>query len=246
MAALKVEFWSDLTCPWCGLGSHRLDKAVQRFAHGGDIEVFHRSFPLDPGLSSSPAVSTRQMLKQKYGMDDAQAEAATRRVEVLAEREGLQPYVVLDNKKANTQLAHEFLAHATARGMHRQAWQLSFRAYFGEVRSLFDVDALLELSDELGLDRDETRQALTDRRFRQQVQDEARRARELGARGAPFLVIDGQYAISGAQDTDTLLGAFQQVWDATHPPLAHTSVEDADGICCPDGCALPGDDAAGG
>ncbi|GAA3805610.1 DsbA family oxidoreductase [Streptomyces chiangmaiensis] len=243
---MKVEIWSDLTCPWCGLGNHRLDKAVERFTHRGDIELIHRSFPLDPDLPSSPAVSTRQMLKQKYGMDDAQAEAATRRVEVLAEREGLRPYIVLDNKKANTQLAHEFLAHATAQGKHAEAWHLSFRAYFGEARSLFDVDALLELSDELGLDRDETRQALVERRFRQQVQDEARRANALGARGAPFLVIDGQYAISGAQDTDALLGVFQQVWDATHPQPVQIPAGDAEAVCGPDGCALPGDHAARG
>ncbi|MFJ4467715.1 DsbA family oxidoreductase [Streptomyces sp. NPDC089424] len=239
-----MEIWSDLTCPWCGLGSHRLDRALERFAHGDDIELIHRSFPLDPDLPSSPAVPTRELLKQKYGMDDAQAEAATRRVEALAEREGLRPYVVLDNKKANTQLAHEFLAHATTRGKHREAWHLGFRAYFGEARSLFDMDALLELSDELGLDRSETRQALTDRRYRQQVQDETRRAKELGARGVPFLVIDGQYAIAGAQDTDTLLGAFQHVWDASHSPLVSTLVEDADEVCGPDGCAVPGDHAA--
>jgi predicted DsbA family dithiol-disulfide isomerase len=243
---LKVEVWSDLTCPWCGLGNHRLDKAVDRFAHGGDIELIHRSFPLDPGLSSSPAVPTRQMLKQKYGMDDAQVEAATRRIEVMAEREGLSPYIVLDNKKADTQLAHEFLAHATAQGKHAQAWHLSFRAYFGQARSLFDVDALLELSDELGLDRDGTRQTLTERRFRQQVKDEARRAGALGARGAPFLVIDGQYTLFGAQETDTLLGVFQQVWDATHPQPVQTPAGDAEGVCGPDGCALPGRPAARG
>lgn len=243
---MKVEIWSDLTCPWCGLGNHRLDKAVERFAHGGDIELIHRSFPLDPDLPSSPAVPTRQMLKQKYGMDDAQAEAATRRVEVLGEREGLRPYIVLGNKKANIQLAHEFLAHATAQGKHAEAWHLGFRAYFGEARSLFDEDALLELSDELGLDRDETRQALVDRRFRQQVLDDVRRAKALGARGAPFLVVDGQYVLSGAQDTDTFLGVLQQVWDTTHPPLVQIPAGDAEGVCGPDGCVPPGDHAARG
>ncbi|MFD7405252.1 DsbA family protein [Streptomyces sp. NPDC059866] len=243
---MKVEIWSDLTCPWCGLANHRLDQAVERFPHGGDIELIHRSFPLDPDLPSSPAVPARQMLKQKYGMDDAQAEAATRRVEVLAEREGLRPYIVLDNKKANTHLAHEFMAHATTQGKHAEARHLGFRAYFGEARSLFDVDALLELSDELGLDRDETRQTLVERRYRQQVQDEARRAATLGARGAPFLLIDGRHAISGAQDTGTLLDVFQQVWDATHPQLVQTLAEDAEAICGPDGCVLPADHAARG
>ncbi|MFI9611024.1 DsbA family protein [Streptomyces sp. NPDC052023] len=241
---MNVEIWSDLTCPWCGLANHRLDKAVERFAHGGDIELIHRSFPLDPDLPTSPALPTRQLLKQKYGMNGAQAEAATHRVEVLAEGEGLKPYIVLDNTVANTQLAHEFLAHATTQGKHAEAWHLSFRAYFGEARSLFDVDALLELSDELGLDRDETRQALLERRYRQQVHDEVRRAATLGAKGVPFLLVEGRHTLSGAQDTDTLLRVFQQVWDAAHPPVIQSLAEDNEAICGPDGCVLPADHAA--
>lgn len=242
---MKVEIWSDIICPWCGLGNHRLDKAVERFEHGDDVEVIHRSFQLDPSLPSGPAMTPRQMLKQKHGLADAQVEAATRKVETLAQQDGLSPYFVLDNKIGNTQLVHEFLAHATAQGKHTEAWYRTFRAYFGEVRSVFDVDALLDLAAELGLDRDSTRQALEDRRFRPQVEDDARQAQRLGARGVPFTVIDGQYAVSGAQDTDTLLGALRQVWDETHPASAPTPLaQDAEGLCGPDGCEVPGDHPA--
>ncbi|WP_158846399.1 DsbA family oxidoreductase [Saccharothrix deserti] len=233
---MRVEIWSDIICPWCGLGNHRLGRALERFEHGGDVEVVHRSFPLDPTLPSGPAMTARQMLKNKYGMDDSQVDAATGRVRELAERDGLTPYVVADNTVGNTALAHEFLAYATDQGKHAEAWHLMFRAYFGDVRSIFTVDALLEVAAELGLDQDETREVLRDRRFRQQVEDETRQAQELGARGVPFIVIDGKYAISGAQDTGALLGALRQVWDESHPKFL---VEDAEGLCGPDGCAVP-------
>jgi predicted DsbA family dithiol-disulfide isomerase len=239
-AAMKVEIWSDVICPWCGLGTHRLERALARFEHGGDVEVIHRSFPLDPTLPSGPGLTPREMLRRKYGMADAQIEASTRRIERMAASEGLAPYIVLDNTVANTELTHELLAYATAQGKNREAWQRMFRAYFGEARSVFDIEALVDLADELGLDRASSRQVLEDRTFRQQVEDEARQAQLLGARGVPFIVIDGRYAVAGAQETDTLLGVLRQVWDETHPPLAPTSLaEDAEGLCGPDGCELP-------
>jgi nucleoside-diphosphate-sugar epimerase len=55
---VKVEIWSDILCPWCGLGNHRLDRAVERFAHGDEVEVIHRSFPLDAGLSGGTTMTT--------------------------------------------------------------------------------------------------------------------------------------------------------------------------------------------
>jgi hypothetical protein len=90
--------------------------------------------------------------------------------------------------------------------------------------------------------RDETRHVLTDGRFRRKVQDEARQARRLGATGAPFLVIDEHYAVSGAQRTDTLPRTLRQVWDETHPSLY--LADTGEGVCGPDGCAVPAADPA--
>ncbi|MFD9292812.1 DsbA family protein [Streptomyces sp. NPDC060030] len=245
---MKVEVWSDLTCPWCGLGIHRLDRAVEQFAHGDGIEVVHRSFPLDRGVPpGGPTVSMREFLRRSAGMDDAQVEAAVGRVEELAGREGLDPYIVRDNDVGNTELAHELLAHATAQGKHTEGWRLFLRAYFGQARSVFAMEPLLELGEELGLDRRETRQALTERRYRQQVREDVRRAEALGARGVPFTVVDGRHSISGAQESDTLIRVFQKVWDARRAPLGHVPAarDAADDACGPDGCAVPGSGPAG-
>ncbi|TPQ19446.1 DsbA family oxidoreductase [Streptomyces sporangiiformans] len=242
---MKVEIWSEITCPWCGLGSHRLDNAVERFEHRDEVELIHRSFPLSDRLPVGGGLSVRQGLKEIHGVSGDRVEVLPRRVEALAEKEGLVPYIVLENEVGNTRPAHEFLAYASAQGKNRAAWDQIFRAYFGEARSVFTVEALLDLADELGLDRDETRRVLGDGRFRQQVQDEARQAQRLGATGAPFILIDGHYAVPGAQDTDTLLRRLRQAWDATHPPLVQLPLADAEGACGPDGCAVPATHPAG-
>jgi predicted DsbA family dithiol-disulfide isomerase len=234
---VKIEIWAEVTCPWCGLVSHRVDRAVEQFEHGDEVEVIHHSFPLGNGFPADRTVSVREALLSKHGISGAQADAATGQIESLAAAEGLSPYRVLDNVVGNTDLAHEFLAHASAQGKNREAWDTIFHAYFGKAEPVFALDDLLRLADELGLDLDTARQVLTERRYRTQVQDDARRAQRLGATGAPFIVVDGRYAVPGAQDSDTLLDLLRTAWEESHP-LTLAPAGDAPG-CGPDGCAVP-------
>jgi predicted DsbA family dithiol-disulfide isomerase len=234
---MRVEIWAEVTCPWCGLGSHRLDRAVARFEHGDQVEVVHHSFPLSDSFPVGATFSVREAVLRKHGMPAAQAEASTRRIEAMAAADGLSPYLVLDNQVGNTSLAHEFLAHACAEGHNRAAWDAIFRAYFGQARPVFSLDDLLQLADEIGLERDETRAALTEARYQKQVREDARQAMRLGAKGAPFIVVDGTYAFGGAQDTNTLLAFLRRAWDESHPTL-QTPAGDAM-ACGPDGCAVP-------
>jgi predicted DsbA family dithiol-disulfide isomerase len=197
--------------------------------------VVHHSFPLSSGFPEGRSISVSEALMAKHGVLPERAGAPD--IERMAAAEGLVPYRVLDNRVGNTDRAHEFLAHASAMGKNREAWDMIFRAYFGAAQPVFSLEDLLGLSDRLGLDHEETRAALTDRRYRQKVEDDARRAQSLGATGAPFIVIDGRYAVPGAQDSDTLLGLLQAAWNEIHPL---TAVEPGDARTCgPEGCAVP-------
>ncbi|MFE2540911.1 DsbA family protein [Actinacidiphila glaucinigra] len=95
-------------------------------------------------------------------------------------RKCFEPYIVVDNLVGDTWAAHEFLAHATAQGKNRGAWDAIFCAYFGEARRICDVDVLLDLADDLGMDRETTGQVFPDGRFRQRVREEAQVGRRLG------------------------------------------------------------------
>jgi len=174
----------------------------------------------------------REATLRKYGLTGVRLEASTRQIEEMAKREGLHPYRVLDNQVGNTRLAH-----ASAEGKNRVAWDAIFRAYFGQARPIFGLDDLLGLADEIGMEREKTRRVLTEGRFGQQVQDDVESAQRLGTTGAPYIVVDGRYALAGAQDTDTLLDVLRQVWEETHPTVL---VADNDvAPCGPDGCAVP-------
>ena len=204
---MKIEIWADVICPWCGLGQHRLELALAAFAHRDEVELVHRSFQLDPRAPATPQ-TVREMLRAK-GMSDAQMTATWARIEAMAASEGLTPYL-LDNVVANTRPVHELLALASARGHEDAAWKRVYRAYFGERRSIFDVDALVALGGELGLDADEVRAALADGRYRAQVDGDAREAHELGATGVPFVLIERRLAIAGAQPLTTFAQALER------------------------------------
>ena len=209
---MQVEVWADVICPWCGLGAHRLDAALERFPHRDEVQVTRRSFQLDPGAAPGPGEPVRDMLRAK-GLDDGQIDAMTRRVESLAESEGLRPYHVLDNRVGSTGLAHELLAYAADQGQQAAAWQRLFTAYFGEARPIFSVGDLMTLAGEIGLDTDGAREALLSHRYAARVAQEGREAAELGATGVPFFVIDRRYGVAGAQPAETLLAALQRAWD---------------------------------
>jgi predicted DsbA family dithiol-disulfide isomerase len=234
---MQIEIWSDVICPFCGLGSKRLENALSQFEHRDQVTVKHRSFELHPGAHPGRTHTAREMLKRKYGLDDEQIEAQHRRIEAEANAEGLVPYVLTDNQVGNTALVHELLAYAKDQGREQEAWDHVYRAYWGETRSIFTPDALVELATEIGLDPEETRAVLTDRRYRAQVVDEMDEAQQLGATGVPFIVIDRRYGIAGAQPPDVMLATIERAWQESQPALVNVGDDD---ICGPDGCAPTG------
>lgn len=198
---MNIEIWSDVICPWCGLGQHRLDAALAAFSGQANVTVVHRSFQLDPSFPPGSVVPVRDMLRTKYRLNDAQVAEATGRIEALAAAEGLTPYNVGNNRVGNTRRAHELLAFAAERGLEAAAWTRIYRAYFGEGRSIFDVDSLVALATEIGLSEPEVRAALGSGRYVAKVEADSQAAKELGCTGVPFIVIDRRFRIAGAQPT---------------------------------------------
>ncbi|MDP9844129.1 DsbA family oxidoreductase [Streptosporangium lutulentum] len=235
---MKIELWADIVCPYCGLMDNRLRLALDRFEHADDVQVIHRSIQLHPDLPREGV--TQRRLFQMAGMPTATGEKLLTSIEATAHAEGLSPYHALERTLGPTDHAHELLAHATAQGRGNEVWTAMFRAHFGQARKLWTLDEVLDFAEEVGLDRGEAAQALRERRYRAQVEADQREAERLGARGAPFLVIDGAYAVPGALDTDRLLAAMTRAWRESHPaPRPLPVIADAEGLCGPDGCAVP-------
>ena len=105
-------------------------------------------------------------------------------------------------------------------------------AHFTEQRSVFDVDALVALAVEVGLDADEARAALTDKRYLAAVHEDIATARALGATGVPFFVVDRAYGAAGAQPAEQLLQLLERAWADSHPLVTVPAAEGCDDGSC--------------
>ena len=214
---MQIEIWSDIVCGWCYLGKRRFERALEQFDGRGDVRVVHRAFELDPMRPLDGTESIQSVLRAKYGWTPAQVDAAGAQIRTLAAEEGLEYRGTADGVIGNTRRAHELVRAAVAAGRGDAMLERLYRAYFTEGRSVFDVESLVALAVEVGLDEADVRATLDDGRYAAAVEADNREARALGARGVPFFVIDRRFGVSGAQSVEVFVDALTRAREATKP-----------------------------
>jgi predicted DsbA family dithiol-disulfide isomerase len=206
---VKVEIWSDVACPWCYIGKRRFEVALARFEHRDEVDVRWRSFELDPDAPAVREVAYADRLATKYGISVAEAEATIDRMIETGAGHG----VVLRFDKArpaNTFDAHRLLHLGAERGVQHDLKERLLRAMFTTGANLADVDVLVALATDAGIDPAEARDALAGDAFAAEVRADERRAADLGITSVPFFVVDGKLGVSGAQPPDLLLGVLEE------------------------------------
>jgi predicted DsbA family dithiol-disulfide isomerase len=208
MAAMTVEIWSDVVCPWCYVGKRRFEAALERFAHRDEVEVTWRSFELDPTAPPERTVSSAEHLASKYGMSVEQAEQSNAQMTELAASEGLE-YRLDRTRGGNSFDAHRLLHLAKAQGLQDAMKERLMRAYFTEGAAIGDAETLARLASEAGVDPSE----LTGEAFADAVHADEELAARIGIRGVPYFVLDRRYGVSGAQPSELLLQALEKAWE---------------------------------
>jgi predicted DsbA family dithiol-disulfide isomerase len=214
---MRVDIWSDLVCPWCYVGKRRFEKALAGFDNRHEVTVVHRSFQLNPAAPRDRTSNRREMLMRKYRRSAAQVDEMDARMTQTAAAEGLE--FRLDNTvTGNTFDAHRLVHLARAYGLQDRVVDRLFRAYFTEQRSLFAEEPLVDLAADAGLDREEAAATLQSGRYADAITTDIELARQLGATGVPFFVIDDRYGISGAQTPEVFLELLQRAVGTTTSP----------------------------
>lgn len=219
MQPMQIEVWSDVVCPWCYIGKRRFEAALANFEHRAQVKVVWRSFELDPQAPRSSEDTLHQMLAKKYGMSVEQAAAANRRVSVLAAQEGLDYHLDLAHP-GNTFDAHRLIHYAASYGLQDAMKERLMRAYFTEGQPVGDLEVLIRLGAEVGLDTEQTRAVLTGGKYADAVAADQREAYLLGISSVPFFVINGKHGISGAQPVQLYQRALARAWSRLAPHLA--------------------------
>lgn len=206
--------WSDFACPWCALGDYRLTAALGQFGHADEVTVVHRAFELDPHAPARRDQSMAEVLARKYGMSPEQIRAGHNRLSSLGRE------VAMDFQFDRIQLGNTFDAHRLARAAQGTAVEDAlvkrlFGAYFTEGKLLSDHDVLLATATAAGMDPDAATAVLAGDAHAAEVRADEATAQQLGITGVPHFLINGKWAIPGAQDTETLVLALNRAWDRT-------------------------------
>lgn len=203
-AALRIEIWSDVICPWCYIGKTRFDQAVERLGDEIDLEVTYRAYQLDPTARPGVTEPVAEAYSRKFGGPD-QAHQVISRVTSAAAEDGID--MRLDRAlRANTLLAHRLLWWASTPecpASQAAVQDRLMRAYFTDGDDIGDPERLAELLSDLGVDPAATTDFLAGDAGVAEVAGEIERAGEHGISAVPTFVVDGQWAIPGAQDVDT-------------------------------------------
>ena len=235
---MRVEIWSDVVCPWCYIGAARFDQALTAFDHRDQVQVVHRSFELDPSRDHAHVEPVQKMLAEKFG---PQGPGMEQRVAQLAQAEGLGYRT--DRQVGSTLDAHRLLQFAKDKSLQHELLNALYEANFADAASIFTTDALVEIAAKTGLDGEEARSVLDDpNAYLDAVRADEHEAKQLGANGVPFFVLDRRYGVSGAQSVESFGQALRAAWADQAPADA-----DADAAACgpDDSCEVPGAVAAG-
>ena len=139
------------------------------------------------------------MLMSKYRLSEDQVREMDQKMERTAAAEGLEYHLTEAGLTGNTLDAHRLIHLAGSYGLEDKMLERLYKAYFTEQRSVFDVESLIGLAAEEGLDSAEIREVLEGDRYTDAVGRDLEEARSLGVTGVPFFVLDGRYGVSGAQ-----------------------------------------------
>ena len=228
---MRIDIWSDVVCPWCWIGKHRLRAALaQAGAAGRDAEIHWHAFQLDPEAGDVP-VPLREAYARKFGGIE-RTEQILRQTQGTGRAEGLPFDFDRGQVRVGTLKAHRLLWLAAREGDVDAVGEALFRAHFAEGRNLADLQTLVDAGATGGLGEERVRALFAGDEGSAEVQAQLAQARQLGIRAVPSFVIDGRVLVQGAQPPEAFLQAFAQAGASIAP------ASPAADACGPDGCSV--------
>jgi predicted DsbA family dithiol-disulfide isomerase len=213
-ATLTVDIVSDVVCPWCYIGKRHVEKALadwQKANPDGSVSIRWHPFQLNPDLPPE-GTDRKGYLEAKFGGPE-RAKEIYARVSAAGRNAGLDLNFDGILKQPNTLAAHALIAYAQSvdEGRHGEAVaERLFRAYFVNGEFIGDIDVLVAIAAECGLDPNATRAVISEAATLAQIAAQDAGVRQQGITGVPFFVFNQKIALSGAQPPDVMLDAMNK------------------------------------
>jgi predicted DsbA family dithiol-disulfide isomerase len=209
-AALRIDFVSDVSCPWCAIGLAALEQALGRLGDNVSVQIHLQPFELNPQLAAEGEDATEHLMR-KYAIDAEQVEANRAVIRQRAAALGLAFNMGGGSRVYNTFDAHRLLHWAELDGHHLALKKALLRAYFSDGEDVASHEVLVRLAGEAGLDREQARGILEGGTYADEVRAQERFFQERGIHSVPATIINGKHLIPGGQPPDVFERALREI-----------------------------------
>ncbi|MDB5885783.1 MAG: oxidoreductase [Polaromonas sp.] len=214
---LKIDFVSDVSCPWCAIGLKSLDQALERVADDICAEIHFQPFELNPKMAPEGQEITEH-ITEKYGITPEQANANRENIRLRGEKVGFT-FSRADqpgggrSRIYNTFDAHRLLhwAGLEGSGLQKTLKENLLKAYFTEGQSPASHDVLKRVAAESGLDPVRTAEILASHAYAPEVREREAFYLKQGVHSVPAVIINDKHLISGGQPVEVFEQAFRQI-----------------------------------
>jgi predicted DsbA family dithiol-disulfide isomerase len=207
---IRIDFVSDVSCPWCAIGLKSLEQALERVGDVASAEVHFQPFELNPAMGPE-GQDIGEHIAQKYGSSPEQQEQSREMIRQRGEDVGFTFAMGKRSRIYNTFDAHRLLHWAEGQGRQRDLKMALFEAYFTRGEDPSSHEVLLRVAAETGLDREEAARILASDEFAHEVREAEQFFQRAGIHSVPAVIINQRHLISGGQPPEVFEQAVRQI-----------------------------------
>lgn len=207
---LKIDFVSDISCPWCAIGLHALEQAAERLQGEVALDLHFQPFELNPQMAPE-GQDINEHLHEKYGATPEQSQGTR---DAIAQRGAALGFTFNMDRRSriyNTFDAHRLLHWAEEKGLQPQLKHALFKAYFTDGQNPGSHEVLLRVAGEVGLDSQEAREVLASGRYADEVREREQFYQGHGIHSVPAVIVNGRHLIQGGQPVEVFEQALRQI-----------------------------------
>lgn len=195
---LKIDFVSDVVCPWCAVGLKSLEQALQRMDGEVTAELHFQPFELNPQMAPE-GEDIGEHLHRKYGSTPEQMAQNREAIRQRGAELGFTFNMDKRGRTYNTFDAHRLLHWADVEGKQAELKLALLEAYFTNGEDVSSHDVLARVAGEAGLDLTAARAVLTKHRYADEVRAQEQFYQSQGIHSVPSIIINDRYLIQGGQ-----------------------------------------------
>lgn len=207
---IRIDFVSDISCPWCIIGLRGLEIALERLGDAVEADIHFQPFELNPAMAPE-GENIVEHIGRKYGATPEQSAANRANIRERAASVGFTMTMTDTSRIYNSFDAHRLLHWAGIEGPQAALKHALFDSYFTHGEDISDHDVLIAAATRAGLDAEQARAILSSDLYAAEVREAERLWQGRGIQSVPAIVIDNRYLISGGQPPESFEQALRQI-----------------------------------